>query len=194
MPDLDRPRQSGRSGDVVVADEWVVLLDEQRRPIGSQPKSEVHHAGTPLHLAFSVHVFDHEDNTLLTRRAVTKRTWPGVWSNACCGHPAPAEDMPDAVRRRLASELGLVAESMALALPDFAYRAVDAGGVVENEVCPVFTAQVAGHRPSPLVDPDEVVDWIWLPRSEATSLGRQHPWLLSPWSVLQLAQLEERRS
>ncbi len=194
MPAHDRPRQSGRSGDVVVADEWVVLLDEQRRPIGSQLKSEVHHAGTPLHLAFSVHLFDEDDNTLLTRRAVTKRTWPGVWSNACCGHPAPGEDMHGAVRRRLASELGLVPDSVAAALPDFAYRAADAGGVVENEVCPVFTARAAGRRPVPVTDPDEVVDWMWLPRSEATSLARQHPRLLSPWSVLQFAQLEEQRS
>ncbi len=194
MPDHDRPRQSGNSGDLVVADEWVVLLDEQRRPVGTQLKSEVHHAGTPLHLAFSVHVFDDDDDTLLTRRAVTKRAWPGVWSNACCGHPAPEEDLADAVRRRLASELGLVAQSLLLVLPDFAYRAADAGGVVENEVCPVFTARVAGRRPEPVADPDEVIDWLWLPRFEANALARSHPRLLSPWSVLQFAELEELTS
>jgi len=176
--------------DVAGVDEWVVLLDTQRRPIGSQLKSEVHHAATPLHLAFSVHVVDEADNTLLTRRAVTKRTWPGVWSNACCGHPAPGEDLHDAVRRRLASELGLVAQSLSLALADFAYRARDANGVVENEVCPVFVAQVVGHRPPPVPDVDEVAEWVWLPRSEATVLAHEHPWLLSPWAVLQLAQLE----
>jgi len=173
-----------------VADEWVVLLDAQRQPIGSQRKSEVHHADTPLHLAFSVHVVDEAGNTLLTRRAVTKRTWPGVWSNACCGHPAPGEDLDVAVGRRLASELGLVARSVSLALADFAYRAQDAGGVVENEVCPVFLAQVAGVRPTPFVDRDEVAEWVWLARSEAVVLARDHPWLLSPWSVLQFAQLE----
>ena len=194
MPAHDRPRQSGRSGEVVVvvAEEWVVLLDEQRRPIGSQLKSEVHHADTPLHLAFSAHVVDDGGDMLLTRRAVTKRTWPGVWTNACCGHPGPGEALPDAVARRLSSELGLVADSLALAIPDFAYRARDPGGIVENEVCPVFTMQVAGHRPTPLVDPDEVVDWRWLPRAEASALARQHPWLLSPWSVLQFAQLDQR--
>jgi len=176
--------------DAVVADEWVVLLDQEHRPIGSQLKSEVHHADTPLHLAFSVHLVDEADNTLLTRRAVTKKTWPGVWSNACCGHPAPEEDLLGAVERRLASELGLVATSVSCALPDFAYRARDAGGVVENEACPVFVAQVAGHRPPPAPDVDEVAEWVWLARSEAISLAREHPWLLSPWSVLQFAQLE----
>ncbi|MGI8722954.1 MAG: isopentenyl-diphosphate Delta-isomerase, partial [Geodermatophilaceae bacterium] len=97
-----------------------MLLDEQRRPIGSQLKSEVHHADTPLHLAFSAHVVDDGGDMLLTRRAVTKRTWPGVWTNACCGHPGPGEALPDAVARRLSSELGLVADSLALAIPDFA--------------------------------------------------------------------------
>ncbi|MDQ3732425.1 MAG: isopentenyl-diphosphate Delta-isomerase [Actinomycetota bacterium] len=177
--------------DVVeLDDERVVLLDAQRRPIGSQLKSEVHHANTPLHLAFSVHVMDDDDNTLLTRRALTKRTWPGVWSNACCGHPAPGEDPVEAVRRRLSSELGLAAPSVSLALPDFAYRAQDAGGVVENEVCPVYLARMVGHRPIPRPDTDEVAEWVWVPRSEAAALAHDHPWLLSPWSVLQFTQLE----
>lgn len=170
-------------------EEWVVLLDGQHHPTGRQLKSEVHHADTPLHLAFSVHLVDDENNTLLTRRALTKRTWPGVWSNTCCGHPGPGEDLLDAVRRRLRSELGIVTASVELALPDFAYRAVDADGVVENEFCPVFLARVAGSRPAPEPDAEEVAEWTWLARSEAYALARQHPWLLSPWSVLQFAEL-----
>jgi len=176
---------------VALADEWVVLLDAQRRPSGAQLKSEVHHRDTPLHLAFSVHVHDDHDNTLLTRRAVTKQTWPGVWSNACCGHPGPGEDLIDAVGRRLATELGLVADTLEVALPDFAYRAQDASGVVENEVCPVFVAHVAGHQPVPVPDPAEVTEWAWLPRAQASALARQHPWLLSPWAVLQFEQFDE---
>lgn len=171
-------------------DEWVALLDADHRPIGTQLKSEVHHADTPLHLAFSVHVLDDDDNTLLARRAVTKRTWPGVWSNACCGHPAPGEDVIEAVHRRLASELGLLPQSVSVVLPDFTYRAKDAGGVVENEVCPVYVAHVAGHRPSPVADPAEVAEWVWVAQGEASALARRFPWVLSPWAVLQLAQLD----
>lgn len=177
-------------GDAL-GDERVVLLDTEGRPIGSQLKSEVHHANTPLHLAFSVHVVDDDHNTLLARRSVTKRTWPGVWSNACCGHPAPGEELVEAVRRRLSSELGLTAQSLTLVLPDFAYRAQDAGGVVENEVCPVFVARVAGARPSPFPNADEVAEWVWVPHEQAVLLARDHPRLLSPWSVLQFAELQE---
>ena len=67
----------------------VVLVDEENRELGRALKSEVHHAATPLHRAFSLFLFDRRGRTLVQRRALAKRTWPGIWSNSCCGHPAP---------------------------------------------------------------------------------------------------------
>jgi isopentenyl-diphosphate delta-isomerase len=81
-------------------------------------------------------VFDAAGRLLLTRRALTKVSFPGLWTNSVCGHPAPGETDVDTVRRRAARELGMSVYDVLPALPHFRYRACFAG-VVENEICPV---------------------------------------------------------
>ncbi|MGH3998335.1 MAG: isopentenyl-diphosphate Delta-isomerase, partial [Pseudonocardiaceae bacterium] len=151
----------------------VVLLDEDRRPIGQLPKSQVHHAATPLHLAFSCYVFDGSGRLLMTRRATSKRTWPGVWTNTCCGHPLPGELSGQAAARRLREELGVQMVGSAVALPDFQYRAVAPDGVVENEFCPVLVGRIEG-QPQP--DPAEVLEYHWAPWPEVVALATAAPW------------------
>src|SRR5689334_5824760 len=138
--------------------EHVVLLDQRGRAVGIRPKAEVHGATTPLHLAFSCHVVDQDGRVLLAQRAATKRTWPGVWSNACCGHPQVGETLRGAVERRLDEELGLVVDRIAVALPDFTYRAVMDDGTVEHERCPVVIASVKGSA-RPWAPEVAAVDW-----------------------------------
>jgi isopentenyl-diphosphate delta-isomerase len=167
--------------------ELVVLLDEHRRPIGTAPKAGVHTAQTPLHLAFSSYAFDPSGTKLLvTRRALGKKTWPGVWTNTCCGHPGPGEDPAGAMTRRIGQELGLTPRDVELALPDFAYTATMADGTMENEFCPVFRVVVDGD---PVPDPAEVADWKWVEWADLVVVARHAPWLISPWSALQIPQL-----
>jgi len=167
-------------------EDLVVLLDDDGTPRGHAPRTSVHGPDTPLHLAFSCYVLDDDGHVLMTRRALSKRTWPGVWTNSFCGHPRPREDAEEAVARRGREELGIEIEDLQLMLPRFRYRAVDASGVVENELCPVWFATT---RSAPMPDPAEVMDRAWV---DVTDLGRAvaaTPWAFSPWMVLQVEEL-----
>ena len=62
------------------------------------------------------------------------------------------------------------------------------GGLVENEVCPVFVARAAGTVAAP--DPDEVDDVTWVPWSEFSEevlAGRR---IVSPWCTEQVPLLD----
>lgn len=166
-------------------DELVVLLDEDGSAIGTADKAGVHHGDTPLHLAFSCYLFDGAGRVLVTQRALHKRTFPGVWTNSCCGHPGPGEALADAVRRRVEQELGTTVADLRLVLPRFRYRA-EQDGVVENEMCPVFVGTAEGDvRP----DPDEVGATRWEPWEEFRRgvLDGTRP--VSVWCREQVAQL-----
>ena len=183
------------STDLDSSVDHVVLLNPDREPVGSAPRAYVHTRDTPLHLAFSLYVFNEAGEVLLTRRALTKTTWPGVWTNTCCGHPRPGEDMSAAITRRLDHELGMEITDLECVLADFGYRATDASGLVENEFCPVFRARVridpeSSHpNDPPLANPDEVLDWKWWKWNDVIEAARLTPFVFSPWSVQQMAQL-----
>jgi isopentenyl-diphosphate delta-isomerase type 1 len=164
-------------------EEWVVLVDEQDRELGRALKDDVHHAATPLHRAFSLFLFDAAGRTLLQRRAAGKRTWPGIWSNACCGHPAPGEARADAALRRCREELGIEPRGLTVVLPHFRYRA-ELDGVVENELCPVFVARWDGAPPAP--DPREVAATRWV---DWPAFLAELPGAYSPWAVLEAREL-----
>jgi isopentenyl-diphosphate delta-isomerase len=141
-------------------DEHVVLVDEADREIGLADKGSIHTESTPLHRGFSLFGFDDAGQLLLQRRALTKKTWPGIWSNTVCGHPQSGETYEAAAKRRLAFELGikLAQTDIIMALADYRYR-YEHTGVVENEICPVMIARI-----DRLVDPnpDEVAETRWI--------------------------------
>ncbi len=171
---------------MAVHPEQVVLVNSDGIVVGSADKATVHTADTPLHLAFSCHVFDASGRLLVTRRSLSKVTWAGVWTNSFCGHPAPGETQEQAIARRASDELGITVENIQLVLPDFRYRAIDASGIVENEICPVYRAT---SNSAVNANPDEVSEWEWVDPASLTTAASAAPYAFSPWLVWQLEQL-----
>lgn len=174
---------------MTVEDDVVVLVDDQGRQLGTAPRTTFHDENTPLHLAFSVYLRDLFGRVLMTRRAVDKVTWAGVWTNAACGHQRPGEGPLKAAMRRVPDEIGASPQNLRMAVPDFRYRAVDASGVVENELCPVMVAEV---DPDELAfDSSEVAEHAWVDWADLRRTAATMPHLLSPWSVQQINALED---
>jgi isopentenyl-diphosphate Delta-isomerase len=168
--------------------ELIVLVDETGQPIGSAEKLAAHHSDTPLHLAFSCYVFDGHGSFLVTRRALSKKVWPGVWSNSVCGHPAPGETMSAAIGRGLRRELAMTARDLKVVLPSYTYKAPPFRGIVEHEVCPVYVARAESEpRPNPTeVEAAKWVSWEdFVTAAEADTTGA-YSW----WCKDQLKQLK----
>ena len=84
----------------------VILVDTRDRVTGTMEKMEAHEKAV-LHRAFSVFLFNLKGEMLLQQRALSKYHSGGLWTNACCSHPAPGEETAAAAKRRLGEELGI---------------------------------------------------------------------------------------
>lgn len=112
---------------VVQLDEKCIVVDEQDNELGDATKRDCHlNSDTnkaKLHRAFSVFLFNRQNELMLQKRADTKITFPGMWTNSCCSHPLwekGEREIPDnigsrrAARRRLNYELGIPLKSIPL--------------------------------------------------------------------------------
>lgn len=180
LPDPQRERAALRH-------ERVVLVDADDREVGTATKWRAHRTGR-LHRAVSVLLLDSAGRLLLQQRAAHKYHSPGLWSNACCGHPRPGEPPHDAAARRLREELGL---SCAL-VPSFRfrYRAALGGGMHEHEVDHVF---VGTTDADPAPDAAEVAAWRRLTPDALRRRVAEAPTEFTVWFRLLLRRAEVAR-
>ena len=162
----------------------VVLVDQHDVAVGRCSKLDAHQQPGVRHRAFSVVIFDERDRILLQRRAATKYHFGGRWSNSCCGHPRPDEQLLVAATRRLREEMGFVVPLVAART--FEYRAEDhLSGLVEHEIDHI----VHGHAVDVVVHPsaDEVGAWAWVDRATLATWLEERPEEFTPWfsSVVQ---------
>lgn len=119
----------------------VILVNEQDEAIGVMEKMEAHEKAL-LHRAFSVFLFNKEGLMLLQQRALTKYHSPGLWTNACCSHPGPGEEVKAAALRRLQEELGFTTPVEKAF--HFTYKAAFDNGLTEHEFDHVFVGFYEG--------------------------------------------------
>ncbi len=113
----------------------VILVDENDKELGFMEKLEAHQKGV-LHRAFSIFIFNSKGELLLQQRADIKYHSGGLWTNTCCSHPMPGENIDEAASNRLMEEMGIstrIKQGF-----DFIYKADFENGLIEYEFDHVF--------------------------------------------------------
>ena len=166
------------------ASEQLILVDDHDREIGFKGKSDCHTGSGVLHRAFSIFVFNADNELLLQQRSPTKMLWPGYWSNTCCSHPRRGEKMADAVGRRLHEELGLSAELEFLF--KFEYQAQYDSQGAEHELCWVYAGRSAER---PRANIHEIAAWRYVTQQALSAEIARAPETFTPWFKLEWERL-----
>ncbi|UII26583.1 isopentenyl-diphosphate Delta-isomerase [Fulvivirga maritima] len=135
--------------------EKVVLVDQHDQELGTMEKIETHRKGL-LHRAFSLFVFNSQNELLIQKRASHKYHSAGLWTNTCCSHPRKGEAITDAAKRRLVEEMGMTSDSEFLY--KFIYKVDLEGEMVEHELDHVLIGYTDA-TPNP--NPEEVESYLY---------------------------------
>lgn len=168
--------------------EQVILVDAQDNPIGIAEKMHAHQAGL-LHRAFSVCILRQQDkgwDILLQQRALTKYHSGGLWTNTCCSHPRPHEDIIAAGLRRLQEEMGFTVPLRSIG--HFIYRAVLDHELIEHELDYVLIGILDEIQITP--NPEEVMAYKWENLADLNNKIQEQPAAYTAWlgKVIQLVQ------
>lgn len=162
----------------------VILVNERDEETGVMEKMEAHRKGL-LHRAFSVFIFNGDGKMLLQQRAAGKYHGGLLWTNACCSHPCPDENVNDAAARRLNEELGFGAPLEKIFA--FTYKAEVENGLVEHEYDHVFSGEYGGKVS---YNGDEVAAVAWHEMEDIRMMLAQQPALFTAWFRIAFPQIE----
>ena len=141
--------------------EQVVLVNENDVEVGASEKLVVHTQGQ-LHRAFSIFILrklESKIEVLLQQRSPIKYHSANLWSNTCCGHPRPGENIIDAAERRLCEEMGLSVQLQKIGQFHYTAKLSDVG-LIENELDHVLIGFC--DRDEFQVNLDEVQNYSWI--------------------------------
>lgn len=165
--------------------EEVILVNEQDEPVGTMEKLTAHRK-PHLHRAFSVFLFNNKNKMLLQQRAFSKYHSGGLWTNTCCSHPRPGEEITNAALRRLREEMGIETAGISKAF-EFIYDAAFDNGLHEYEYDHVFTGI---YDDSIIPNPAEVAAYCFKTIAEIKNDIALKPQMYTAWFKIALPKLE----
>ncbi|MCH5716549.1 isopentenyl-diphosphate Delta-isomerase [Niabella hibiscisoli] len=112
----------------------------------------------------------------MQQRAFDKYHCGGLWTNTCCSHPYPDEDVKDAAFRRLKEEMGIECDLQKSF--EFIYKAEFDNGLTEHEYDHVFVGTFSGN---PVINTDEVANWKFTSMDSLQQDISAHPDKYTPW-------------
>lgn len=156
----------------------VLLVDFQDNEIGVMNKSQAHREAK-LHRAFSVFLYN-EDKILLQQRAKGKYHCGLLWTNTCCSHPEPGEDIYAAAFKRIKEETG-IHTSQLIELFTFFYCCPLDHSLTEFECDHVLVGNYSGPFQK---NPIEVEDMKWISCQELEREMIESPHQFTPWFMI----------
>ena len=156
-------------------EEQVILVNEKDEQIGLMPKMEAHEKAL-LHRAFSVFIFNNNNELMLQQRAQHKYHSPLLWTNTCCSHQRNGESNVEAGKRRLFEEMGFVADLQESI--SFIYKAPFDNGLTEHEFDHIL---IGTYNEEPNINLEEVASWKWMSLEAVKNDIMQRPELYTEW-------------
>ncbi|MEA3497015.1 MAG: isopentenyl-diphosphate Delta-isomerase [Bacteroidota bacterium] len=165
--------------------EKVILVDKDDVEIGEMEKMEAHQKGE-LHRAFSIFIFNENDELMLQQRAFSKYHSGGLWTNTCCSHPRKGESTIEAAHRRLKEEMGFDCELKEIFT--FTYNADVGQGLIEHEYDHVF---IGKYNKVVEINTEEVEDYKFKKLSELTMDVLMSPNDFTKWFIIAFGKMIE---
>jgi len=171
-----------------MSDEYVILVDGNDIPIGTEEKVKCHLPDGKLHRAFTALLFDKNGRLVLTRRAKEKMLWPEDWDGTFASHPRESESYVSSGERRMPEELGI--EGKLDYLHKFEYHVPYKNVGSENEICGTLIGVIDETTELKKIE-GEIDEIKWISAKELLSEIKTNPKIYCPWMLIALEFLDK---
>jgi len=171
-----------------MAEEFLILVDQNDNPIGKEEKVKCHLPNGILHRAFTALLFDKEGRLVLTRRAKEKMLWPGDWDGTVASHPRESETYTSSGERRMPEELGIQCKLDYLFKFEYHVPYKEIGS--ENEICGTLIGLIDDSTQFTKIE-GEIDEIKWISSKELLSELKLNPKIFCPWMIIALELLEK---